>query len=190
MNWNKKGRLLLAGSLLMLGAQVHATTLLQMDLGQLTARAGKIFRGTVIDVEQGTVAAGGGQLPAVTYKLAVEEMYKGSATSVKGDKSVVVLRMVGSIKAPVATGEHIRLNAFRDVPKLEMGSDYLLFTTPESQAGLSVTVGLGQGAFRIVEMERQDYVVNEFNNVGLGLDGGGPVPYSELSAKIRALLGQ
>jgi hypothetical protein len=190
MNWNRKGRLLLAGSLLMLGVQVQATTLLQMDLGQLTSRAGKIFRGTVIDVEQGTVAAGGGQVPAVTYRLAVEEMVKGVPTTTKGDKAVVVLRMVGSIKAPVATGKHVRVDAFRDVPKLEMGSDYLLFTTRESQAGLSVTVGLGQGAFRIVEMERQDYVVNEFNNVGLGLDGSGPVPYSELSAKIRALLGK
>jgi hypothetical protein len=190
MNWNKKGRLLLAGSLLMSSAQAPATTMLQMDLGQLTARAGTIFRGTVIDVEQGTVAAGGGQIPAVTYRLAVEEIYKGKATSVKGDKAVVVLRMVGSIKAPMDTGGQVRLDTFRDVPKLEMGSDYLLFTTPQSQVGLSVTVGLGQGAFRIVEMERQDYVVNEFNNVGLGLDGSGPVPYSELSAKIRALLGQ
>lgn len=189
MNWKGKCQLLFAGTLLFLAGQVQATTMLQMDLGQLTERAGKIFRGTVIDVEQGTVEVGGGQLPAVTYRLAVEEMVKGQPTLVKGEKSEIVLRMVGSLKSTVSTGDAVKLDAFRDVPKLEMGSDYLLFTTPESAAGLSVTVGLGQGAFRIVEMERQDFAVNEFNNVGLGLDASGPVPYSELSAKIRALLG-
>jgi hypothetical protein len=186
----RKGQLLLAGMLLILSAQAPATTLLQMDLGQLTARAGLIFRGTVVDVEQGTVAAGGGELPAVTYRLVVEELYKGEPTQAKGDEAVVELRMVGSIKEATAENGNVRLNAFRDVPKLEMGSDYLLFTTPASEVGLSVPVGLGQGAFRIVLMDRQDYAVNEFNNVGLGLDGAGPVPYSELSAKIHALLGR
>jgi len=190
MNWKGKCQLLFAATLLFLTAQVQATTMLQMDLGELTARAGKIFRGTVIDVEQGMVEAGGGQLPAVTYRLAVEEMVKGQPTLIKGEKAEITLRMVGSIKSAVPTGDAVKLDAFRDVPKLEMGSDYLLFTTAESAAGLSVTVGLGQGAFRIVEMDRQDYAVNAFNNVGLGLDGSGPVPYSELSAKIRALLGQ
>ena len=174
MNWKGKCQLLFAATLLFLTAQVQATTMLQLDLGELTARAGKIFRGTVIDVEQGMV----------------EEMVKGQPTLTKGEKSEIVLRMVGSIKSAVTSGDMVKLDAFRDVPKLEMGSDYLLFTTAESAAGLSVTVGLGQGAFRIVEMDRQDYAVNAFNNVGLGLDGSGPVPYSELSAKIRALLGQ
>ena len=55
---------------------------------------------------------------------------------------------------------------------------------------LSTTVGLGQGAFTIFSQNREDFAVNEFNNQGLGLDGAGPVEYSELVAKILALLGR
>lgn len=190
MNWKRNSYLLFAASLLILTAQVQATTVLQLDLGELTTRAGNIFRGTVIDVEQGTVQAGGGELPAVTYRFKVEELFKGEASEVKGDQAIIEVRMIGSIKEAAPEGAYVRLNTFRDVPRLKMGSDYLLFTTTESAVGLSVTVGLGQGAFKVFSLDKEDFAVNEFNNMGLGLDASGPVQYSELSAKIRALLGQ
>jgi hypothetical protein len=79
---------------------------------------------------------------------------------------------------------------FRDVPRLKMGSDYLLFTTRPSEIGLSTTVGLGQGAFSVYSEDKQDWAVNEFDNMGLGIDGSGPAPYSELAAKIQARLGR
>jgi hypothetical protein len=167
-----------------------ATTMLQMDLAELTERAGRIFRGTVVDVEQGAIQVGGGELPAVTYRFKVDDLFKGEADLVKGDEAMIEIRMVGSIKAAAPTGEYVRLDTFRDVPKLTRGSDYLLFMTPESEIGLSVSVGLGQGAFRVFPVDKQDYAVNEFNNGGLGLDASGPVAYNDLSAKIRALLGQ
>lgn len=167
-----------------------ATTMLQLDLAQLTERAGRIFRGTVVDVEQGTIEAGGGELPAVTYRLRVDDLFKGEADIVKGDKAMIEIRMVGSIKGAKPVGDYVRLDTFRDVPKLKMGSDYLLFVTPQSEIGLSVSVGLGQGAFRVFPVDKEDFAVNEFNNGGLGLDGSGPVAYNELSARIRALLGQ
>jgi hypothetical protein len=167
-----------------------ATTMLQMDLEQLTDRAGRIFRGTVIDVEQGVVEAGGSELPAVTYRLRVDELFKGEADVVKGDDAMIEIRMIGTIKAAKPEGEYARLNAFRDVPNLSKGSDYLLFMTPQSAIGLSVSVGLGQGAFRVFPIDKQDYAVNEFNNGGLGLDSAGPVAYTDLSARITALLGQ
>ena len=59
--------------------------------------------------------------------------------------------------------------------------------------GLSVTVGLGQGAFSVYPVDGADgefMAVNEFNNAGLGLNGDGPVEYDKLGAQIRALLGQ
>lgn len=167
-----------------------ATTLLQMDLAELTGRADKIFRGTVVDVEQGSVALGGGDIPVVTYKLRVEEMLKGSPDATKGDASMVEVRMVGSIKPAVVVGTARHLSALYDVPRLKMGRDYLLFTTPPSQAGLSTTVGLGQGAFDVFSRDKEDYAQNQFGNLGLGLGADGPAVYSELAAKINALLGQ
>jgi hypothetical protein len=190
MNWKRKSYLLFAASLLILTAQVHGTTMLQLDLGELTARADKIFRGTVIDVEQSTVQAGGGELPAVTYRFRVDELFKGEATQVKGEEAMIEIRMVGSIKDAETQGDNVRLNAFRDVPKLTMGGDYLLFSTPESAIGLSVTVGLGQGAFKVFSQNKEDFAVNEFDNMGLGLDSSGAVKYTDLAAAIQGLLTQ
>jgi hypothetical protein len=168
--------------------------MLKMDLSELTTRADKIFRGTVIDIQQGTIEAGGGELPAVTYRLRVDDMFKGQATEVKGDKAVIEIRMVGSLThAKADENGNQRLSLFRDVPKLRMGGDYVLFTTAESPIGLSVTVGLGQGAFSVYSVDGardQFTAVNEFNNAGLGLNGEGPVGYDKLSAAINALLGQ
>ena len=194
MNWKRSSYLFAAASFLVLAAQVNATSMLHMDLADLTTRADKIFRGTVIYVNEGTVEAGGGELPAVTYRLRVEELFKGVATEVKGDKSIVEVRMVGSLVHSKPDGSDVvKLSGFRDVPKLKMGSDYVLFTTAESSIGLSVTVGLGQGAFSVyaVDGARDQFMaVNEFNNAGLGLNGAGPVEYDKLSAQIHALLGQ
>ncbi len=182
------GAVLLACALLV-APQLAATTLLHMDLAELAARSDKIFRGTVVDVEQGAIAVGGGEIPAVTYTLQVEEQFKGAADITKGEASTIELRMVGSIKQRVATGGVQQFSPFRDVPRLKMGGDYLLITTASSAAGLSVTVGLGQGAFTVFSEDKDEFAVNEFNNLGLGFDEAGPVAYSEIAAKIRALLG-
>jgi len=171
-------------------SQAGATTLLKMDLGELVQRSDKIFRGTVIDVEQSSVTAGGGELPMVVYRLRVEEMLKGEADVVKGDEAYVEIRMVGSIKDETSQGDLQRFSMFRDVPRLTMGSDYLLLTTPESSIGLSTTVGLGQGAFSVFSRDKTDYAVNRFDNAGLGIDGGGAVPYIDLLAAIKGLMGQ
>ena len=185
---------LAAASFLILAAQVQATTMLQLNLEEMTVRADKIFRGTVIGVEQGTIEAGGAELPAVTYRFRVDELFKGEATQVKGDAAVMEIRMIGSLvhTKPDENG-NLKFSPFRDVPRLNEGGDYLLFTTAESSIGLSVTVGLGQGAFKVSPVDGADnefQAVNEFNNEGLGLNGAGPVGYAELSTQIHALLGQ
>lgn len=182
---------LAAASFLILAAQVHATILLQLNLEEMTGRADKIFRGTVIDVQHSTIEAGGAELPAVTYRVRVEELFKGQASEVKGDKAVMEIRMIGSIKpGPANIDGNTKFSAFRDVPRLSKGGDYLLFTTAESSIGLSTTVGLGQGAFKVSDVEGELQAVNEFNNAGLGLNGAGPVNYVDLSARIHTLLGQ
>ncbi|MGB5344857.1 MAG: hypothetical protein WBN23_01705 [Woeseia sp.] len=182
---------LAAASFLILAAQVHATIMLQMNLEEMTTRAGKIFHGTVVDVKAGTIEAGGAALPTVTYRFQVKDFYKGSPSEVKGDKAIVVVRMVGSLKSGATGADGLtNFSGFRDAPRLNPGDDYLLFTTQESSIGLSVPVGLGQGTFKVFNVDGELKAVNEFNNAGLGINGAGPVAYVELSARINALLGQ
>lgn len=185
-------RVLLVAALcaLLAVSQAGATLLQHMGLGELVQRADRIFRGTVIEVEQSTVEAGGGDLPMVLYRLRVEEMVKGEADVVKGDEAFVEIRMVGSLKDQRSQNGLERFDMFRDVPRLTMGSDYLLMTTPASAIGLSTTVGLGQGAFTVYTVDKTEYAVNQFDNAGLGLDGSGAVPYEELVAQIKGLTGQ
>ncbi len=179
-----------ATSFLALAAPVNATSVLQMSLEDLTMRAGTIFRGTVISIEAATIEVGGGELPAIKYTFEVTDLYKGNPTLVKGDIAVMEVTMLGSLKKPRVENGVVRLSGFRGGPKIADGGDYLLFVTPRSQIGLSMTVGLGQGAFKVYLLQGEWQAVNEFNNVGLGIDGAGPVEYVELSAKIRELLGQ
>ena len=170
--------------------QAGATMLMHFDLAALTDRADRIFRGTVVDVEQSSIEAGGGELPMVIYRLKVEESLKGDADVVKGDEAFVEIRMVGSIKDEVPQDGVVRFDMFRDVPRLTMGSDYLLFTTPASAIGLSTTVGLGQGAFAVYSQDKQDWAVNQFDNDGLGVGSGGAVSYASLVAEIKARMGE
>ncbi|HEY1271905.1 MAG TPA: hypothetical protein VGF08_07965 [Terriglobales bacterium] len=206
---NPGKRLLLLG-FICLSSAMFATTLLQMNLQRLTGNAGKVFRGRVLSIDSGTVTAGGGQLPTVTYKILVEESFKGEFAGNEKQK-VAVVTMVSNKMGNIRKGKFVRFSAFRDLPKLEIGKTYLLFTTQPSRIGLSTTVGLGQGAFRIAGKPGAETAVNEFNNAGLfrGMQapaaaqaapaaraaaapsaaGSGPVAYSALAAQIRSIVG-
>ena len=70
----------------------------KFDLAGLIANADRVFRGTVIDVEQGTIAVGGGELPAVTYQVRVEEMLKGTPDVAKDGLMMVEMQMIGTVK--------------------------------------------------------------------------------------------
>lgn len=194
MKWQRTRFALLATALALGAAQAGATIMLQMDLGELVTRSDKIFRGTVIEIEQTSIAAGGAELPAVRYTLQVNEMLKGVPSRTENNVSIVEIQMVGKSvhDKPNADGL-LKMSMFRDVPKLNKGSDYLLFTTPESAIGLTVTVGLGQGAFRVQPVDGSDTdftAVNEFNNAGLGLSASGPLSYAVLSDEVRSRLTQ
>lgn len=191
-----KRRLLSVAGAVLLASPASATTLKQMNLADLAGRAERIFRGTVVSVKPGTVKAGGGELPMVVYRLRVDEAFKG-AFGEGAEKGLVEIRMVGALKEPERAGlRHFSL--FRDVPRLEKGRPYVLFTTRPSRIGLSTTVGLGQGAFSIVGAGKSEEAVNAAGNLGLsrGLpgiilpSGPGPVPYAQLARAIHAVLGE
>jgi hypothetical protein len=186
MHRGKKWLFAVAITLLIAAPIVEATTVLRLNLEQMVGRAGNIFRATVVDVRGGSIEIGGGKLPTTTYTLRVEESFKGSF-----DKpgATIQITMAGSIKRdPVQVGNTHKFAVLPEVPRLDIGSDYLLMTTTPSRAGLSTAVGLGQGAFSIFLRNRQEVAVNAVDNSNIGTDG--PMAYSELASKIRAILGR
>lgn len=156
-------RTLLALLLLAASAPVAATTVLKLDLDDLADRADRNFRATVLAVEPGTIAVGGSELPTVTYRLRVDEEFKGEFDAAGKDAAVVEVTVVGSLKdSPYHQGDLARFSAWPNAPRLERGGEYVLFTTAPSALGLSTTVGLGQGAFKIyLDADRQEMAVNE-----------------------------
>jgi hypothetical protein len=178
------GALALAVALVALAAPpAGASMVRKMDLSDLAERADRIFRGTVLSVEEGSVAAGGGVLPTVVYRLQVDEAFKGDYAATKG---VAEITMLGSLKPEAPNGSVARLSRLPELPNLVRGGEYVLFTTPPSPVGLSTTVGLGQGAFKVyLSPDREEMAVNELNNAGLAEGIDGPVAYSELAGAIR-----
>ena len=193
-------------AVLLAATHAPATTLRSMNLEGLVSRADKVFSGTVLTARAGTLEVGGGRLPVVTYRVRVDESFKGSYETVKGIR-IAEIKMLGRTD-PVRSGIYQLNPILRDVPVLAVGESYLLMTTRPSRIGLSTTVGLGQGTFRIIGKGEDAQAVNEFQNSNLGgsedlaagaaqrsLGAGargrarGPVAYSELASQIRALVG-
>ena len=172
--------MMLALSLFTLTAS--AAMVMKMGLGDLVGNADKVFRGTVLTKEPGTVSLGGSEFSTVVYTVKIDDALKGDF----GTKPVVTLTMLGNLKQDVSTGNAKRVSMIDMNPDLAVGSDYVLFTTAASSAGLSTTVGLGQGLFRVFDgADGREMTANMLNNHGI-FDG--PVKYSELTAAISALV--
>lgn len=152
-------------------------------LAQMTQSADKIFRATVVDTAEGTLAAGGGELPIVTYHLRVDEAFKGTFPDKDGVR-YLELHVLGALKVARAGG---RVAELPTLPPLEIGRDYLLLTTAPSAIGLSTAVGLGQGTFAIVTRDAHELTSNDFDNAGLY---DGPVPYERIAADVAKLVGR
>ncbi|MBA3564883.1 MAG: hypothetical protein H0W33_12945 [Gammaproteobacteria bacterium] len=168
----------------------HATTVLELNLVQMTDRAEKIFRGTVLSVDESRVEAGGGELPALIYRIQVDETFKGEFAAT-GVKHIVELKVLGSLKQ-----YHSNKPIIPDFPLLRIDSDYLLLMGAAGATGLSAPAGLSQGAFLIyVDAVSKDEVAvngNDNANVFKGMNvrsGPGPVSYQVLSDAIHAQLG-
>ena len=181
----------------LLQAPAQAATVQQFNLEQMVDLALRIFRGTVLSVKEGTVQAGGAALPTVTYRIRVDEAFKGAYQEVKG-LQIVEITMLGKLKQSDTTTT--RPLPLIDLPKLQVGQDYLLLTTAPSAIGLSTMVGLAQGTFRVTGKPGQELAVNLNNNLGLldgvpgapvGIDGtteSGPLPYDTLATLIQDLV--
>jgi hypothetical protein len=187
-------------------AGLNAATVMQMNLAELVQRADRIYRGTVVSATSGTVEVGGGQLPIVTYRLQVAEVIRGDVETMKGVR-LTELKMIGKV-ATVRRGSLRSASPLPEMPQLTVGETYLVLTTRPSAIGLSTTVGLGQGLFRIAGLGKDEIAINQLNNSGLFRDmvppsaaapsalarGAAPaaaasatLPYSELVHRIQAL---
>jgi hypothetical protein len=182
---------LTTGLLLATIVTADASDVIHMTLRDLVARGDRIVRGTVLAADETTVAAGGGNLPIVAYKIRVDEALKGAVS----DGEVIEVRLLAAQKrAP--SGQLRRASALRDLPRFNVGRDYLFVLTRPSKIGLSTTVGLGQGLFELSGRPGQEQAVNDANNLGLfnGLQAApaapGPVSYASLAKQIRTLLGR
>lgn len=96
----------------------------------------------------------------MVYTIRVDEGLKGNFA-----KPLVIITMLGNLKADVSSGNVKRLSTTDVNPNLEIGSDYVLFTTAPSAVGLSTTVGLGQGLFRIFSnVDKLEMATNALDN--------------------------
>lgn len=170
---------------LSLSAPTHAAAILKMDLGEMTDRADRVFRGTVLSIEPGTVQIGGGEMATVTYEFAVSDYFKGSFDNSKG-VPIARVTMLANQKGAVHNGPAMRLSVLPEMPTFEEGQEYVLFTTAPSAVGLSSTVGLDQGAFKVAgsASSGEQMTTNSLNNAGLF---EGPIPYAQLANAIREL---
>ena len=168
--------------------RVEATTVKHFDLSKMTSSAARVFRGTVTDVRAGTVKVGGGELATTIYRIRVTEAFKGDFATFK-DVTYADVEMVGGIKAKSGAANVKHLSMFRDIPRLEVNKDYLLFLTAESSVALSSPVGLAQGCFEIDTSIPTEPTANGLNNAGLAADlSRGAVPYADIAARVRALI--
>lgn len=176
-------------------APLTATILKQMNLADLAGNANRIFSGTVIEIGKGDLAVGGGKVATVTYRVVVDNSFRGEFTEKEGLR-VAEFTMVTD-PGPRRSGDSVSFSALPRMPDIQMGQRYLFFTTAPSSVGLSTTVGLGQGCFRITGEPGEEITTNEFDNLGLfrgmsapGMPERGPIAYSRLVQQIDALLGR
>ncbi|MDJ0908082.1 MAG: hypothetical protein QNI99_02745 [Woeseiaceae bacterium] len=186
----KRGTALLSFALALLTfSSANAAITLQMNLEQMVTYSERVFVGEVVEISETRVAAGGGELPAVTYRIRVTDTFKGDYETVK-DEQFTEVTMVGSLK-DVMAGRH----PITDFPVLSVGTEYLLFVAEPGPTGLTATMGLGQGCFHLNGTDADRVAMNLVNNAGLfngmtvPFSQGEPILYSELADLINDIVG-
>lgn len=190
MNVLKRSAALFSLAWVMLAiSSANATITVQMNLEQMVTHSERVFVGRVVSISETMVEMGGGELPAVTYRLSVSEAFKGDYESVK-DEQFAEVTMIGSLK-DVMDGRH----PIEDFPVLSQNAEYLLFVARPGPTGLTATMGLGQGCFHLSGTDADRIALNQVNNSGLfnGMSvpfrGNEPIRYSELAGLIQDIVG-
>jgi hypothetical protein len=145
-----------------------------LNLARLTAKAQRIFVGTVLDRRTGKDRGG---LFATVYTFRVEQVLKG------GMGAEITIKQIGAaspLEDPVTGVITFRLSG---IPVYVTGRRYLLFLNGTSASGFTSPVGLGYGAFVVLA---SDHAVNELNNAGLFRDMPVPAGPARIAGVLQA----
>jgi hypothetical protein len=161
------GWLLTAG--LLVPVTVGATMVRPLSLATAAAAAGRITHGRVRAVESGRDEAG---FPSTWITLDVID-------TLKGDSAQTLTFKQPGVSRALPDGAIGRIPG---LPTYAIGAEVVLFLHPESAAGFSSPVGLGQGVYW-VERDAQGAKVRR------GLGGGKPEALTPFLDKVRKLRG-
>ena len=117
--------------------QVHATTVLPLNMEQMLADASRVFIGTCSSVEAGKTAEG---IPYTAYTFAVSEGLKGDTGG------TVMIRQFGLLEPRRVDNKMIQAFRVLGMPTYKPGQKMLLLLGSDSELGLTSPVGLFQGA--------------------------------------------
>lgn len=137
-------------SSLLIPPTLSATSLLPLNLEQLSTRASLIFYGTVISnqVEKDSQS---GQIVTLT-EFEVVDLIKGNA----GTRHTI--KQLGGY----LEGSDLRLH-IHGVPKYEIGNQYVIFLPEKSVLGFSSPIGLHQGNFSVFTIDGEKIISNGRN---------------------------
>ena len=169
-------------ALVLLAGAVAASLVLRLGLEDLTERSGAVIEGEILSL-QGEVDRSG--LICTAVEVRVDRPFKGASEG-------------QTFRFRVPGGEHGgRATVIAGMPHFHVGEDVLLFMTVESDHGLRMPVGLGQGKFRVVVEDGRRMLVRELAGLDLLDPSGGPrlgdadpqrFDYETLTAAVTRLL--
>jgi len=150
---------LMAIGLWVLGATVaYATKVKSVNLEQIVEEADRIFIGTCVAVEDGTLSGNG--IPITLYTFSISERIKGAMGE------TLTIRQVG-VRKPRVQGDQALVWRIPGMPIYRIGQELILFLAADSQLGLTSPVGFMQGTFTVEEREGKKVLENGFQNGGL-----------------------
>ncbi len=119
---------------LLAAASLHAATLQQLSMDQMSRLATNVVRARVTGMSSSFVSGAATPTIYTHYKLAVSETWKGSGVS-------EVMLPGGDVNG--------QKQSFPGVPELKVGSEYVLFLWKSPTTGIMHTIGLTQGIFDV-----------------------------------------
>ena len=153
--------LALAASCIAAAAPAQGTMLLRhLSLEAVTAEAGHIVHGTVVDVRSGRDERG---IPATWITLDVARTVKGRRAS------QLTVKQFGAIE-PLGDGA---IGGVPGLPRYRAGEDVVLFLRSESAHGFTSPVGFDDGVYRVRTDAARSVV---------GGPGGGSAPSEDVDA--------
>ena len=182
MKFSTSRRYLVCLLLLVGGLQALATSVVPMNLVDLTARSSRIFEGVCTTISHGTVkdVAGTTDIPVVHYTFTIKDNLRGT------EGQTITVSHLGTFQ----DGRHFFMKPeWLGIPNYQVGRSYLLFLNQNSVNGLCAPMGMVQGVFEIKDQQAYNLAGND--HILTGMDEAlAKTAYGELRAGVAAKNGQ